>query len=155
MEAILHTDSSYVVVPKRYFSRYVLTYEVLPLSLCYCVDNLQVLDASLVRELLSSDLLDKQVIILEFVAQGRDAVGYISLADLVKVWFLSEETMEQVIERSYKNYDVARLDVGVLPFVSKGSGKLGALKLALPAAVNKQQVSGFMTYVDGVMALLH
>ena len=153
MESILNSNSSYVVVTRKNFNRRILVYEVLPLSVCYSVDNVRVLSANMVTGLLACGAVNEKDIVLEFTLQEENG-GHISLTDLVKVWFISKDAMEQLLERSYDNYDVSTLSCGVLP-VAEQSVDTPYPTVLPPESASKDQFAAYMTYVDGVLALLH
>ncbi len=143
--------SSYVLISKQYFSRYVLTYEVLPLELCYQINNENLFDNESLRALVSQGKISNKDIILEL--SNHHIEPYISLSVLQRVGFMTQEDIDSFRERSYENYNVHALQYFTLEKPENGSDK--ELSILPPVAVDRFDFSKRMAFTDAVMALMY
>ncbi len=143
--------SSYVLIPKQYFSRYVLTYEVLPLELCYQVNNENLFDCESLKALVSQDKISNKEVILEL--NSNHTKPYISLSELRRVGFITQENIDFFRERSYENYDVQTLEYFILERSEDSKGE--TVSILPPAAVDKFDFSKRMAFTDAVVGLMY
>jgi len=152
MEITFNTNASYVVVSKKYFSRYILSYEVLPLQLCKCLNEKAVINSEELTSLCSTGLLETSDIVLEIKPEIASSTTFLSFSLIDKVWFESNDTLELFLERSYENFDVSTLECLLLP----KPNQVVANELIKLTSANfiKESFIDSMALVDGTLALL-
>lgn len=143
--------SSYILISKRYFSRYVLTYEVLPLYLCYLVDGRNFFNGEMLNRLLSQKMISDKDVVLEL--RQQDSSSYISFLDLLDVGFTSQDGLDTFLERSYENYDVRKLHCSVLS--TPVTLIEPAPEITPPVPVEKLDFSNRMAFADAIVGLIH
>jgi len=153
MENTFNTTASYVVVSKKHFSRYILSYEILPLQLCKLLNNKSVINSDELTSICSSNSLEASDIILEIKTQIEKSKMFISFSLVDKVWFVSKDTLELFLERSYENFDVSTLECCLLPEPNEVIAN-ELIKLTSEKFI-KEDFIGSMVLIDGIAALLH
>lgn len=153
MEMTFSTSASYVVIPKKYFSRYILSYEVLPLQLCKFLNDKVVINLEELTSLCSAGALESSDIVLEMDPVILCSSMFIPFSMIHKVWFESKDTLELFLERSYENFDVSTLECLLLP-KSNQIIVNESLKLTSEYFVKESFVES-MRLNDGVLALVH
>lgn len=149
----LNSDKSiYVLIPKKYFSRYVLTYEILPLYLCYQINGKVFFDNKTLDVLLAQEVISDKEIILKIKREIN--TSFIAFSEVLEAKFLSQESLETFVERSYENYDIQELKCSVLKFSSALAEKV-PVNIIPPEEVNKLDFSEHMALVDAVTGLVN
>lgn len=148
----LDPDASYVVLPRRSLGRYILSYEVMPLSLCYSLNGNHLISSDDAHSLWQSGSLKETDCMLEFRISLDSKESFLSLSELSNVWFPSEAELSRFLERSYENFDVKRLSRKVLPDLEQANIEI---LLSVPEAVDQQLFADDMAEVDGILSLLH
>ena len=152
MSQMLDPEASYVVLPRRSLGRYILSYEVMPLSLCYSLKGNHLISADDAHSLWQSGSLKETDCMLEFRSSLDSKESFLSLSELSNVWFPSEAELSRFLERSYENFDVKRLSCKVLPDLEQVDSEI---LLSVPETVDQQLFADDMAEVDGILSLLH
>lgn len=150
MKSNLNT-SYYVLISKRYFSRYVLTYEILPLYLCYLVDGGWGFSNETLNTLLSQKKISDKDVVLEL--RNKNPISFISFSDILNIGFSSQDSLNTFLERSYENYDVKQLNCSVLSTSLTANFHVPEIKS--PAPVDKLDFSARMAFFDAIIGLIH
>ena len=153
MTLMLEPDASYVFLPRRSLGRYVLSYEVMSLSLCYLVNGKHLVSSNDVHMLWQSGVLKETDCMLEFTSPLDSKENYLSLSELSNVWFSSESELSRFLERSYENFDVTKLSCRIFPPLEQSDSE--EVVLSAPDSVDQQQFFEIMSGVDGLLSLLH
>lgn len=141
----------YVLLSKRYFSRYVLTYEILPLYLCHAINDQVLFNEEILNSLLSQKKVTDKDVILKL--EHQNPLSHISFSNIVNVGFCSQESLNTFLERSYENYDVNKLHCSVLlPSITANDQ---SIDITPPVTVDKLEFSNHMAFTDAIMGLIY
>lgn len=143
--------TAYVLISKKYFTRYVLIYDVLPLDLCYTVDGKPFFGTETLRNLLAHNKISEREVILELKVEG--SAPYAPLSDLISIGFTTQDSLNVFKERSYDNFDVGLLNCRVMEVPEAASRS--DIEAIPPASVDKFSFSEKMALGDAVTALAH
>lgn len=148
----MNKNASYLLISKKYFSRYVLTYEVIPSSLCAQVNQRMLLNGTGAQAVINSGLMEQGYLLLELDMQ--DEKEAYSLATLSKVLFLNEELKQAFIDNSYENFDVKSLTCVV---VEQRNTDVNSAELDINPAkeIRKSDFVNMMMREDGIMAMFY
>jgi len=152
MGDLMNKDSNYLLISRKYFSRYVLAYEVILSSLCVKINQKTRLNAEEIQMVINSGLMDESYIILELQYE-EDNKAY-SLSSLNKIWFPDDELKQRFIDTSYENFNVESLNCGVVVCTSGEANDL-VLDVEPPAIVSKSDFVNMMMLEDGIIAMFH
>ncbi|GAB3000789.1 hypothetical protein [Psychrosphaera aestuarii] len=145
-------EEVFVLLPKKYFSRYVLAYEVIPTSFCINVSGNLAVDFSTLISMKSMGVFSDDLVALKLCEYSPDRFISFSLVD--RVVFPSTESLNTFLERHYENFDINNLICDVID--SSQENKL-ALKIetTYPKDVSKLEFTNEMMFEDGVTLLVH
>jgi hypothetical protein len=148
----MNENASYLLINKKYFSRYVLAYEVIPSWLCAKVNQSLLLNDIEAQSVVNSGLVEQGYLLLELTMQGEK--NAYSLATLSKVWFLNEELKQKFLDNSYENFDVKLLNCVV---VEQRSANTNPVDLDIEPAkeIRKSDFVNMMMLEDGIMAMFY
>ncbi|PMG49624.1 hypothetical protein [Shewanella sp. 10N.286.52.B9] len=149
---LTNEESSYLLIPRKYFSRYVLAYEVILSSLCAKVNQKTLLNFSDGQAVVESGLMSDGYILLELSCK-EDKNAY-SITNLLKVWFPDNELRQAFLDSSYDNFDVGSLDCGVVTSASDYTNT-HLVDITLPEPISKRDFVNMMMLEDGIMALVY
>lgn len=145
------TFNSYLIIPKKYFSRIVLPYEVLPLSLCCKVNGEYYLNRDTVGFLFHKNILNEDYVVIS--CPHKNDLQYKSLSEILTVFFVSDVALKSFIERSYSNFDPYELKLDVLSEIDSVASC--ELELLDPVDVDKIALSEDMSFADALTRQLH
>ncbi len=141
----------YVMLPKRNLSRYVLTYELLPLELCFDVNGKKVISETELQSMSAQDLIGEKNVVLQL----KDNLSslYQPYSNITKMGFASQDSLDMFIDRSYENYDLSTMDCYVIH--SDAANVTVDMDIAEPLPVDKQLFSEKMAFNDAIIAATH
>lgn len=149
---VFHSNTScYAMISKRYFTRFVLTYEVLPMSLCFGVNGCKTFDHETLQSVLSQGKISDREVIVGL--DGTNLQPFLSFSSVRNVGFTDQKALEAFLDRSYENYDPRLIPSYVLE--STDAIKNTELELSEPNAMDKFEFSDSMALVDAVVGLAH
>lgn len=143
------SDSFYTMIPKRALSRFVLTYDVLPLELCFSVNRKKVFSHEVLQSLISQGYVTNKEVILELTSQIDQ--DFVSLSDVIALGFNDHDALDMFVERSYENYRLEQF--GRYVIATKDSETNGELQVDAPENFDKLQFSSRMALTDGIINL--
>lgn len=138
--------SYYVMLSKRYLSRYVLTYELLPLELCFDVNERKIFSEIELEAMFAQNLIDEKSVVLGL--KNNLPALYHSYSNIAKIGFINQDSLEMFVERSYENYDLNSIECYTLDS-GKGSKNL-PLNILEPQLVDKYQFARKMALNDAI-----
>lgn len=147
--SLFNSESSYVVVTRKYFSRLVLIYEVLLDSQCYRINDTTIINADEALNFVQSGQFTDDLVLLEIV-KSIQKKAY-SLSGLRKIWFATYDARDIFLDRSYANFDVEKLNCDVVALVQQDICSEAIIITTPPKVSNK---SDFVTE-DGILALVY
>lgn len=109
----LKANSSYLIIQRKFFTRFALPYEVILDSWCCTLNGKSIIDAEVAQRFVESLEFseDKIVLQLRHVTQRKNAYSF---SDLECVFFSSNDAREQFYVRNYENFDIKSLNCIVL-----------------------------------------
>ncbi|UCX06268.1 hypothetical protein [Shewanella glacialimarina] len=149
---LMNEKSSYLLIPKKYFSRYVLAYEVILSSLCAKVNQKTLLNWSDSQAVVNSGAMNDGFLLLELSC--KENKNAYSFKNLEKVWFPDAELRQAFLDSSYENFNVESLDCEVVTSVVGDVNTL-VLEITPPEPVSKIDFVNMMMLEDGIMALIY
>ncbi|MDE1251548.1 hypothetical protein MCT08_18460 [Vibrio aestuarianus] len=141
----------YVMLPKRNLSRYVLTYELLPLELCFEVNGKKVFSEIELQSMIAQNLIDEKAVILTL--KDKLTSLYQPYSNITKMGFTNQDSLDMFIERSYDNYDLSSMECYVLE--SDEANVALSLDITEPPTVEKHLFSKKMAFNDAIIAATH
>lgn len=155
MSNILDQALVYIIIPRRNFTRYVLTYEVLPLSLCCTVDDQHVTAWDAVARLHQEEAIDDNALVLGVEKGLSEQTLFVSLSKIKVILFSTEAALADCLVRKLDNsFDIEELNLQVLPNIEL----LSPVELPIltqPMRVDKNTFEYNMADADALMALAH
>lgn len=141
----------YVMLSKRYLSRYVLTYELLPLECCYDVNGQKVFNISTMHSLINQGKLgDKNVVVgLKQYLGG----SYLPYNHISNIGFADQDSLDMFIERSYENYDSRIIECYTL--TSDNEPTELTVDIVEPPVIDKHDFTLKMALNDAIIAATH
>lgn len=148
MASWFQATSQYLLMPKRDFVRFACGYEILPRSLCYQVNDQELLTQEHIIELQKNQQINDKMLVLELVnIESFNAQRVIPYSALKAVGFINQDVLEDFLERVYSNNDYQRFSVFVLP-------RVRAEKLALTAPeTERDRFTDEHAKIDALIAL--
>jgi len=141
----------YALISKKYLTRYVLIYDVLPLDLCYTIDGKAFFGVDTLHKLFSQAKISDKEVVLEL--RGESNKPYVPLSDLLSLGFTTQDNLDLFKERSYENFDVGLLNCRVIEALEiKPESEIDIIS---PIQINKFEFSEKMALGDAVTALVH
>ncbi|MFB0777751.1 hypothetical protein [Aeromonas salmonicida] len=148
----LHTKAAtYALISKKYLTRYVLTYDVLPLDLCYEVNGNRFFGSEILNNLLVQTKISDKEVVLEL--KEESCTSYVPISDLLSLGFTTQMSLDLFKERSYENFDVGLLNCRVIEAPRGTSGS--DIYITPPVQIDKFDFSKKMALGDAVTALVH
>ncbi|OBT00022.1 hypothetical protein A9257_21720 [Vibrio cyclitrophicus] len=141
----------YVMLPKRNLSRYVLTYELLPLELCFEVNEKKVFSEIELQSMIAQNLIDEKVVVLRL--KDKLTSLYQPFSNITKLGFTNQDSLDMFIDRSYENYDLSSMECYVLE--NDEANVTLPLDIAEPPTVEKHLFSKKMAFNDAIIAATH
>lgn len=150
----LHTKTTtYALISKKYLTRYVLIYDVLPLELCYMVDGKPFFGSETLYNLLVRTKLSDKDVVLEFKAEC--STPYVSMSELIGIGFTTQNSLDLFKERTYSNFDVEQLNCRVIETPEITSKSDSEIEVLPPAQIDKFDFTKKMALGDAVTVLAH
>lgn len=144
----------YVIIPRRNFTRYVLTYEVLPLSLCYRVNYQFITNWEAVARLHQEEAINDNIVVLG-LENSQKHPQFVSLSKIKVVLFSSVTALRDCLDRKLDNsFDIEELNLQALPNNELVSS-IEMPVLTLPMRTDKSEFEHNMADVDALIALAH
>lgn len=141
----------YVMLSKRYLSRYVLTYELLPLEYCFDVNGQKVFDRSTMHSLVNQGGVgDKNVVVGLKQHLGG---AYLPYSNVSNIGFAGQDSLNMFVERSYENYDSRTIECYALTSDNEPSEL--AIDIVEPPAIDKHTFTLKMALNDAIVAATH
>ncbi|WP_253657743.1 hypothetical protein [Vibrio sp. Y58_MX_L22] len=141
----------YVMLSKRYLSRYVLTYELLPLEYCFDVNGQKVFDHTTMHSLVNKGKVgDKNVVVGLTQNLGGSYLPYCHISD---IGFTNQDSLGMFVERSYENYDSRTINCRIL--TSNNESSELTLDIVEPPTVDKHAFTLKMALNDAIIAATH
>ncbi|WP_439826048.1 hypothetical protein [Aeromonas caviae] len=148
----LHTKAAvYTLISKKYLTRYVLIYDVLPLDLCYAINGKKFFGIETLSDLLAQAKVSDKEVVLELKEEG--CAPYVPLSDLLSLGFTTQDSLDLFKERSYDNFDVGLLNCRIIEV--PGATPESDLDIIPPGQIDKFGFSEKMALGDAATALVH
>ncbi|MGL5335041.1 MAG: hypothetical protein ACRC9R_02685 [Enterovibrio sp.] len=141
----------YVLIPKKYLTRYVLVYDVLPLELCYTIGGKYFFGVELLSSLMSQGMVSDNDVILEFTKESFDP--YIPLSELLSLGFISQASLDLFKDASYANYNVDTISCEIIK-TPKNNVECD-IEVLPPLQFDKPTISQKMAFGDAVTNLVY
>lgn len=149
-----NTDGAFLLLPKKYFSRYVLAYEVIPTSLCVKISGKEYIDFLTLKSVMTSGQFDENLVALELSNFPSDDTAFVSFSSLNRVLFPSGSSLSAFFERHYDNFNISELNCNVIDFTDEQEKEFEG-DIILPEPVSKIEFTKTKMYEDGITALIH
>lgn len=147
-----HTKAAaYALISKKYLTRYVLIYDVLPLDLCYTVNSKKFFGIETLYNLLAQAKVSDKEVVLEL--KGEESVPYIPLSNLLSLGFTTQDSLDLFKERTYDNFDVGLLNCRVMDAPETTPER--DIDVIPPDQIDKFGFSEKMALGDAATALVH
>lgn len=141
----------YVMLSKRYLSRYVLTYELLPLEYCFDVNGQKVFDRLTMHSLVNQGKVgDKNVVVGLTQHLGG---SYLPYSHISNIGFSDQDSLNMFVERSYENYDSGTIECYALTSGNEPSEL--AIDIVEPPVIDKHAFTLKMALNDAIIAATH
>ncbi|EOC7460622.1 hypothetical protein ACI7Y0_003027 [Vibrio cholerae] len=141
----------YVMLSKRYLSRYVLTYELLPLECCHDVNGGKIFDGVTMNAMLEQNKVSDKNVIIELNANSSDT--FQSYTNIKSIGFTSKESLESFTDISFENYDLSALNLYVMD--TPHESKPVTIETAEPETIDKISFSQKVALNDAITASIH
>ncbi|WP_123772157.1 hypothetical protein [Vibrio mimicus] len=145
----MKTDSNYLIIQRKLFTRFALPYEVILDSWCCTLNGESIIDAGVAQSFVESLAFSEDKIVLQLGNIRQRKIAY-SFSDLECMIFTSSDAYEQFIERNYDNFDIRSLSCKV--FGENNSAKVDSgIYLEVPPTLPSKFE---LIPIDGLMALI-
>ncbi|KKD60779.1 hypothetical protein RN22_09330 [Grimontia sp. AD028] len=141
----------YVMLSKRYLSRYVLTYELLPLECCHYVNGGKIFDSATMNAMLAQNKVSDKNVIIELNANSNDT--FQSYTNIKSIGFTSKESLESFTDISFENYDLSALNLYVVDTTLESEPV--TIETAEPVTIDKINFSQKAALNDAITVAIH
>lgn len=136
----------YVMLSKRYLSRYVLTYDILPLECCHDVNGEKVFDAETLKAMLGQNKVSDSDTV---IGLNEFNVGlFQSVTNIKKIGFTSKDSLESFTDKNFQNYELSDSDLYVLE--NPHESKLVTIEITPPEAIDRYSFSQKVALNDAI-----
>ena len=141
----------YLMLPKRYLSRYVLTYEILPLECCHDINGCKVFDGTTLKTMLAQKKISDKNVIIALNEKSNDL--FQSYTNIKKIGFPTKESLESFTDISYENYDLSTINFCVMDIPYENDHTI--IDIAEPAVIDKYSFSQRVALKDAITVAVH
>lgn len=141
----------YVMLSKRYLSRYVLTYELLPLEYCFDVNGQKVFDRPTMHSLVNQGKVGDKNVVVGLTQQLGGS--YLPYSNISNIGFADQDSLNMFVERSYENYDSSTIECYALTSGNEPSEL--AIDIVEPPIIDRHTFTLKMALNDAIVAATH
>ncbi len=140
----------YALILKKYFTRYALPYEIVPVVLCDKVNGHFLFNYEILESLISQNMIKDEYIIIKTSCENNSQ--YISFSNVEKIYFLSQDSFDLFYERSYENYDISLINAEILN-VSKPNSDM-EITIDVAKKIDRNEFVDEMALKDAILRIL-
>ena len=142
--------NNYLIVPKKFFSRFIMPYEILPMFLFCQVGGESYVSKNILDTLLNEGTLNEKYLVISVLHIREES--YINFSDISAVHFVNEFALQEFLSRSYSNLEPSMLKLEVLAKGVVDTQK--RLDFIEPEGLEKESIANSLRLGDALARIL-
>lgn len=142
--------NNYLIVPKKFFSRFIMPYEILPMFLFCQVGGESYVSKNILDTLLNEGTLNEKYLVISVLHIREES--YINFSDISAVHFVNEFALQEFLSRSYSNLEPSMLKLEVLAKGVVDTQK--KLDFIEPEGLEKESIANSLRLGDALARIL-